>query len=81
MPSNVTLTIDGREVQVRTGTTVAAAILRERSIFRRSVQGEPRGPVCGMGTCFECRAKVDGRAQRRTCQLPCAPGMVVTTDE
>lgn len=81
MPSDLTITIDGRPVEVKAGTTVAAAILRQRSTFRRSVQGDPRGPVCGMGTCFECRATVDGRAQRRTCQLPCAAGMVVTTDE
>ncbi len=81
MPDFVKITIDGAEVKVQAGTTVAAAILISRAGFRRSVRGELRGPVCGMGICFECRAKVDGQPQQRTCQLLCAGGMVVSTDE
>lgn len=81
MPDFVKLTIDGAEVRVQAGTTVAAAILMGRSGFRRSVAGELRGPVCGMGICFECRTTVDGEPQQRTCQLNCADGMVVNTDE
>jgi predicted molibdopterin-dependent oxidoreductase YjgC len=80
MPRTVRLTIDGGEVEVRTGTTVAAAILINRSGIRRSVQGEPRGPICGMGICFECRATVNHRTQQRTCQMICEEGMVVDTD-
>jgi sarcosine oxidase subunit alpha len=75
------MTIDGAEVNVQAGATVAAAILITRSGFRRSVQGELRGPVCGMGVCFECRATVDGQPQLRTCQRLCENGMVVNTDE
>jgi sarcosine oxidase subunit alpha len=75
------MTIDGAEVNVQAGATVAAAILIGRSGFRRSVQGELRGPVCGMGVCFECRATVDGQPQQRTCQRLCENGMVVNTDE
>jgi sarcosine oxidase subunit alpha len=81
MPDAVTLTIDGREVEVQEGTTVAAAIMLNGTRFRRSVHGEPRGPICGMGICFECRATVGGRPQRRTCQLLCEAGMVVKTDD
>jgi sarcosine oxidase subunit alpha len=80
MSSSVKLTINGRAVEVHPGTTVAAAILSLRPGFRRSVLGDLRGPVCGMGICFECRATVNGRAQR-TCQLPCKDGMIVKTDE
>ena len=81
MPNLVKMTIDGAEVNVQAGATVAAAILIGRSGFRRSVQGELRGPVCGMGVCFECRATVDGQPQLRTCQRLCENGMVVNTDE
>ena len=49
--------------------------------FRRSVTGEPRGPLCGMGICFECRVTVDGRPHVRSCQVLCRPGMEVRTDE
>lgn len=81
MSNAVKLTIDGSEVEVQSGTTVAAAIMIRRSGFRRSVQGELRGPLCGMGICFECRATVNGKTQQRTCQLFCEAGMVVNTDE
>ena len=81
MSKQINLTINGREVHVRAGITVAAAILLNRPAVRRSVQGELRGPVCGMGICFECRATVDGRTQQRTCQLLCEDGMVVNADE
>jgi NADPH-dependent 2,4-dienoyl-CoA reductase/sulfur reductase-like enzyme len=43
-----------------------------QSAFRRSVRGQPRGPLCGMGVCFECRATVNGEPHRLTCQA--APG-------
>jgi sarcosine oxidase subunit alpha len=46
---------------------------------RVSVQGRPRGPLCGMGICMECRATVNGVPQRRTCQLVCAPEMEIVT--
>lgn len=81
MPEIVTLFINDKEVSVRKGTTVAAAILAEGKPCRRSVHGSMRGPVCGMGVCFECRATVNGRLHQRTCQLLCEPGMQVTTDE
>jgi predicted molibdopterin-dependent oxidoreductase YjgC len=81
MSSALKLTIDGHVVEVPTGTTVAAAILHSRSGFRRSVQGSMRGPLCGMGICFECRAMVNRRTQQRTCQILCEDGMVVNTDD
>jgi sarcosine oxidase subunit alpha len=46
-----------------------------------SVSGEPRGPLCGMGICFECRVTIDGRAHQRACQIPCRSGMQVWTDD
>lgn len=78
---NITLRINGRQVAVPLGTTVAAAVLRSgQAAFRRSVTGQPRGPLCGMGICFECRLSIDGQPQRRSCQLVCREGMEVTTD-
>jgi NADPH-dependent 2,4-dienoyl-CoA reductase/sulfur reductase-like enzyme len=81
MPDEVALTIDGRPTRVPAGCTVAAAVLRtDRPALRRSVRGEPRGPLCGMGICFECRVSIDGQPQRRSCQTPCRPGMVIETE-
>lgn len=82
MPDPVTLAINGHSVSVPEGTMVSAAVARAgASMFRRSVSGEPRGPLCGMGICFECRVTIDGRAHQRSCQTLCTPGMEVRTDE
>ena len=81
MLDDLSLTIDGRPCQVRSGTSVAVAIWMTRGgATRRSVTGQLRGPLCGMGICFECRATVDGVAQRITCQTLCRSGMEVRTD-
>ncbi|HXF06363.1 MAG TPA: (2Fe-2S)-binding protein [Blastocatellia bacterium] len=80
MRDQVTLTINGRTVTVPRGTTVAAAIAGAGGwVFRRSVTGEARGPLCGMGICFECRVTIDGQAHRRSCQILCRDGMDVQT--
>lgn len=81
MPETVSVTIDGVQVRVPAGTLIATAIISSgRTSFRRSVTGEPRGPLCGMGVCYECRVTVNGRAHFRSCQTPCQDGMDVRTD-
>ena len=81
MNATITITINGQPCRVPAGTVVAAAIAQTGlARFCRSVTGEPRAPLCGMGICHECRATVNGRPHQRTCQLPCADGMEVRTD-
>jgi predicted molibdopterin-dependent oxidoreductase YjgC len=81
MPDEIPLTIDGHLYRVPAGISVAVAVMIARgSAFRRSVTGHPRGPLCGMGICFECRLTIDGRTQRTSCQTPCRSGMEVRTD-
>jgi NADPH-dependent 2,4-dienoyl-CoA reductase/sulfur reductase-like enzyme len=78
--ATVELRIDGRLAAVAPGTTVAAALWSAGDFrCRTSLSGEPRGPLCGMGICFECRVTIDGVAHRRACLVPCAPGMVIET--
>ena len=79
VPHEIALTINGREVRVRAGASVAAAIMVDGAPCRISVSGEPRAPLCGMGICMECRATVDGAPQVRTCQLAARNGMTVVT--
>ena len=82
MPDTVQITINGTAVQVVRGCTVAAAVIQAgRSEFRRSVTGQPRGPLCGMGVCFECRLTINGQAHCRSCQILCRDGMDVTTSD
>jgi hypothetical protein len=74
------LIVNGVAISVKEGTTVASAVLiAGESAFRCSVSGEPRGPLCGMGICYECRITIDGEPHARSCQIVCRPGMQVTT--
>ena len=82
MPETVSLFVNGIAVEMPAGSMVSAAILKTGpTLFRRSVSGEPRGPLCGMGICFECRVTIDGEAHCRSCQTICRDGMEVRTDE
>ena len=80
MPDPLSLTINGITSRVPRGTTVAAALLIAGQPGRLSVIGERRTALCGMGICFECRAKVNGILHRRTCQIVCEQGMAVETN-
>jgi D-hydroxyproline dehydrogenase subunit gamma len=79
--SNLSLTVNGVSLEVEPGTTVAAAAMLAGQPCRVSVGGAPRGPLCGMGICFECRMTINGRVHCRTCQILCEPGMEVKTDD
>jgi D-hydroxyproline dehydrogenase subunit gamma len=71
--------INGAPVSVEAGCSVAAAIVIANFACRTSVNGESRGPLCGMGICFECRATVNGAPHTRTCQLLCESSMDIRT--
>ncbi len=80
MTDTVRIVADDLPVSVAAGTSVAAALLGLGiSAFRRSVDGTPRGPLCGMGICHECRVTIDGVAHRRACLVPVSEGMHVST--
>jgi len=81
MLSEMTVTVNGSPISVPSGATVAVAVVMAAKACRTSVTGEPRGPLCGMGICFECRVAIDGRPHCRSCQILCQPGMQVRTDE
>lgn len=76
----VSITVNGKPVRAAAGTTVAAAMLMAGEPCRRSVTGEPRAPLCGMGICMECRVTVNGVPHQRSCQLLCISGMEVVTE-
>lgn len=80
MAQTITLSINGRPIDVKNGTSVAAAMIMHGEACRISVQGETRAPLCGMGICTECRATVNGIQHQRTCQVLCAAGMKVVTE-
>ncbi|HUA58193.1 MAG TPA: (2Fe-2S)-binding protein [Verrucomicrobiae bacterium] len=81
MSDTIRLTVDDVPVDAPAGSMVSAAVaLAGKTSYRRSVTGEPRSPLCGMGICFECRVTIDGRPHQKSCQVPCMDGMEVRTD-
>ena len=82
MTGQCQIQVNGCLLTVPAGTVVAAAIARAGIAgLRRSVLGQSRGPLCGMGVCMECRVTIDGQPQVRSCMTLCAEGMEVLTDE
>ena len=81
MPDQLTVSVNGAEVIVPSGATVAVAVVLAGQACRVSVSGEPRGPLCGMGICFECRVAIDGNRHVRSCQTVCAQGMDIYTEK
>lgn len=80
MSSTVAIRVNGRPVRVPAGISVAAALLNAGApAMRVSASGAARGPLCGMGVCFECRVTIDGVPHRRACIEPVAEGMEVAT--
>lgn len=77
--NEVTIYIDGTPVVAEVGETVAAVLLRQRSLWSRTslLSGEPRAPYCMMGVCFECIAIIDGAFSTQTCLITVCDGMRV----
>ena len=82
MNGGIAIVANGKPLQVVPGITVAAALLNAGVAgFRTSVAGEPRGPLCGMGICLECRVTINDRLQQRSCLVLVEPGMRIETGE
>lgn len=81
MTGIVRLVVNGEPLEVLAGASVAAAVAKLGVPFRRSRNGEPRAPLCGMGVCFECRVTVDGMLHLRSCLIEARTGMRVNTDD
>jgi hypothetical protein len=79
MPESVTVRVNGKAVAVPVGATVAVAVMISGAPCRTSVTGEPRSPLCGMGTCFECRVAIDGQPHSRSCLVICEPEMEIVS--
>ena len=74
---------NGSRVQAFEGQTIGAALwgAGHRQLRRTSRRNEPRGLFCGMGVCFDCLVRVDGRDNVQACLTPVRDGMVVQTQQ
>jgi aerobic-type carbon monoxide dehydrogenase small subunit (CoxS/CutS family) len=80
MPESISVRVNGKLVAVPAGATVAVAVLLSGATCRTSVTGEPRSPLCGMGTCFECRVAINGQSHSRSCQVICESEMEIISN-
>lgn len=77
----VAIRIDGTTLEVPAGSQLAAALMDKGFVsLRTSPSGDPRGVLCAMGSCHECRATVDGHRSVRTCLVTVQDGMDVITE-
>jgi len=75
----VSIIFEVKNLDVEIGQTVASAILvGGNMVFRSSVvSGQPRGPYCMMGVCFECLIEIDGIPNQRACMIPVREAMKI----
>ncbi len=80
MPTNVAIIVDGKRLIVDADMSLAVALMQcDTARFRTSASGEPRGPLCGMGICFDCRVTVGEERHVRACLARVVEGMEVRT--
>jgi len=77
--ASISFEFEGRMLQAQPGQMLATALLQagERVFRETPVSGEPRGPLCLMGVCFECLVEIDGRPNQQACMLTVQAGMKV----
>jgi predicted molibdopterin-dependent oxidoreductase YjgC len=76
----ISVKVNNKSIVVPEGSTVATAVyMAGETAFRKSVTGQLRSPVCGMGICFECRVQIDNQPHQRACHQLCREGMEIRT--
>ncbi|RJE87407.1 (2Fe-2S)-binding protein [Paracoccus onubensis] len=80
----VDFTFNGTAMSGHQGESIASALLRAGILSQRISPRDAgqRGYYCGMGQCWECAVRIDGRRTVRSCMEPLAHGMTIfTADE
>lgn len=79
----VILSVNGREVSAYRGESLLAALMASgyKRLKKSPVYSEPRGPLCGMGACFECIVTVNGIPNTRSCMTEVENDMEIEIDE
>lgn len=78
MSDTVQFLFDDRPIIAQAGQSVAAALIAvgERCL-RIDEAGNPKGALCAIGVCWECRCSIDGVTNTRACMTAVKSGMVV----
>ncbi len=78
----VKLLVNGKEVLAYRGETLLAALMAAgyKKLKKSPIYHESRGPLCGMGTCFECIVTVNGIPNIRSCMTEVEHNMEIEID-
>ena len=78
----VKLLVNGKEVPAYRGETLLAALIAAgyKKLKKSPLYHEPRGPLCGMGTCFECIVTVNGIPNTQSCMTEVENNMEIKID-
>jgi sarcosine oxidase subunit alpha len=81
--NRVDIYINGEAVTAYEGDTVLAALVASghKSLRHSRKIGESRGPLCGMGVCYECLVTINQRPNQRACMTEVEDGMEILTGE
>ena len=81
--NRVDITINGETYSAYEGDTVLAALVASghKSLRHSRKIGEPRGPLCGMGVCYECLVTINNQPNQRACMTEVEDRMEVLTGE
>lgn len=79
----LTMTVNGQEITAYQGETVLAALIAAgiKTLKNNPISAEPRGPLCGMGVCFECTVTIDGIPNIRSCMTEARDGMEIRIND
>ena len=79
----INIRVNGRTIAATPGETVMAALTAAgfKVLKKSNVSGEPRGPFCGMGVCYECLVTINGVPKQRSCMVEVAENMEITIHE
>lgn len=78
----IEVVFNGVPIPCFSGETVATALLAAgTNEFGRTRAGDPRQPLCNMGTCFDCVVVVDGAPLIRSCLTYAKDGMNIDPSE
>lgn len=75
------INVDGKDLEVPSGISVAAAVLGHRhganAFHHNTMDGSGRSPYCLMGVCFECMMEIDNIPNVQSCLITVREGMRV----